>query len=54
MPRIFTIFILFVALSCNPVFSKEADVFPQTEKVLEALVKEKADVTTNHLYVSPV
>lgn len=54
MPRIFTIFILFVALSCNPAFSKEADVFPQAEKVLEALVKEKADVPTNHLYVSTI
>ena len=49
-----TVFILLIALSGNPAFSKEADVFPQAEKVLEALVKEKADVTTNHLYVSPV
>lgn len=54
MSRIFVISILLIVLSCNPAFSKEADVFPQTEKVLEALVQEKADVTTNHLYVSPI
>ena len=56
MTRIFTVFILLMTLSGNPAFSKDAEpsVFPQSEKVLKALVKEKADVTTNHLYVSPV
>jgi hypothetical protein len=56
MSRIFTIFILLAILSVNPAFSKDAElnVFPQSEKVLKALVNEKADGTTNHLYVSPV
>ena len=54
MPRIFTIFILFVALSGNPAFSKEANLFPQSEKVLKTLVEEKANVTTNYLCVSPI
>lgn len=56
MSRIFVISILLIALSGNLAFSKEAEpsVFQQAKEVLEALVKEKADTATNHLYVSPI